>query len=247
MINIVIPLAASKLDDDNENFLYPLPLVDIQGRALIEYLLENLNKIDDEKRFIFVLKQSDCKRFHLDNTLRQLVNSSTFIRINGQTKGAVCSILLSIDNIEKSDELIIVNSDQVIDVDYNIVLNKFRTVNADGGLITFPSVHPRWSFVRLDNHVVVETAEKNPISNKAIAGFYYFKKAIDFIEGAFDVIKFDDNVLGNYYTSSVYNQMILNGKKIETFEIPKDAYHSFYSPQKIKEFEEFLKLTHGKV
>jgi dTDP-glucose pyrophosphorylase len=244
MINIVIPLAAGKFDTENENFLYPLPLIDIRGKALIEYLLENLNGIEEEKKFIFIVKETDCKQYHLDSMLNQLVENSIIVKLKNQTKGAVCSVLYAIDELDKNEELIIVNSDQVIDINYNLILESLRT--ADGGLITFDAVHPRWSFARLMDDKVVETAEKNPISNHAIAGFYYFKKAADFITGAFNVIKFDENYNGNYYTSSVYNQLILEGKNILTVNIPKEKYHSFYSPQKIREFEEFLKTGyHG--
>jgi NDP-sugar pyrophosphorylase family protein len=245
MLNVIIPLGSGKFDADNENYLYPLPLIDIQGKALIEYLLDNLNAIKEEKRFVFIVKETDCKQFHLDNILKQLVKNSAVVRIKGQTKGAVCSVLFAIDEIDKDEELIIVNSDQVIETDYNIVLERLRAY--DGGVITFNSVHPRWSYIRTDNDNVVETAEKNPISNKAIAGFYYFKKAHDFINGAFKVVKFDENHSGSYYTSSVFNQLVLNGKHIGFVEISKEQYYSFYSPQKIKEFEEFLKSNHAKI
>lgn len=242
MLNIIIPLAAGKFDTDNEDFLYPLPLIDIRGKALIEYLLENLNGIAQDKKFIFILKETDCKKYHLDNMLNQLVDDAFIVRLKNQTKGAICSVLYSIDEIDKNEELLIVNSDQIIDIDYNKALKELKSF--DGGLITFNSVHPRWSFVRISEDKVVETAEKNPISNKAIAGFYYFKRAIDFIEGAFNVIRFDDNFNGNYYTSSVYNQLILKGKEIGFYHIDSNLYHSFYSPQKLKEFEEYLKLNH---
>ena len=245
MLNIIIPLGSGKFNSENENFLFPLPLVDIKGKALIEYLVENLNTIKEEKRFVFIVKESDRKQFHIDNVLNQLVDNSTVISIKGQTKGAVCSILFAIDEIDKDQELIIVNSDQVIDVDYNNILERLRKY--DGGVISFNSVHPRWSYIRTLGSTVVETAEKNPISNKAIAGFYYFKNAQDFINGAFNVIKFDDNYNDNYYTSSVFNQLILKGKNIGFVEIPNENYHSFYSPQKIKEFEDFLKSDYGKI
>ena len=41
--------------------------------------------------------------------------------------------------------------------------------SCDAGVITFESVHPRWSYVRLDSeNRVTETAEKRPISNSRI-------------------------------------------------------------------------------
>ena len=41
----------------------------------------------------------------------------------------------------------------------------------------------------------------------------------------------DVNYQGNYYTSSTYNELILEQKKIGVYEIPKDNYISFSSYQ----------------
>lgn len=240
MINIVIPLAGIK--PFNEEFLYPLPLIDIKGKPLIQYVIDNLNTLNEEKRFVFIVNESDCNKYHIDNTLRQLTGNCTFVFLKNKTKGAVCSVLMAIDEIQPGTEMLIVNSDQIIETDYNKVLDHFRKNEADGGVISFNSVHPRWSYIRIANEAVVETAEKNPISNNAIAGFYYFKKSEYFMESAFQTIYHDANLEGNYYTSSVFNEMILDNKKIMHYPIKNEEYHSFYSPQKIKEFEEFLNL-----
>ena len=48
----------------------------------------------------------------------------------------------------------------------------------DGGIVTFESSHPKWSFAKLgDNGFVEKVAEKDPISNNATVGLYYWKKA----------------------------------------------------------------------
>lgn len=243
MLNIVIPLASINSNDENSIYnYYPLPLTDIKGKALIEYVLDDIRKIEEPKRVIFIVNADDCHKYHLDNMLEIIVEDCLIVKLRGKTRGAVCSILMGIDNIELEEELVIINSDQVIDCDYNLILSEFRSNKADGGVITFNSVHPRWSYVRVFENKVVQTAEKKPISNTAIAGFYYFQKAIDFIEGAFSVIKYDDSYNGNFYTSSVYNQMILGDKRILHYLIDSRKYHSFYSSQKLKEFEEYLKI-----
>lgn len=247
MINIVIPIASNKFYDENEIFQYPLPLIEILGKSIIEYSLEGLKKIDDVVKFIFVLKEEDCNKYHFDNSLKLIIPDCSIVKLKSQTKGAVCSILMAIDLLDKDSEMLIINYDQFLDYKIDIIINNFRTHNADGGLLTFKSIHPRWSFARVIGDDVLETAEKNPISNFAIAGFYYFKKASDFIEGAFNIIRYDENYNNYFYTSSVFNQMILKNKVVKNYTIPLSAYYSFYSPQKIKEFEHFLLNKNGKV
>lgn len=240
MINIVIPIAAKRFIDENEPFQYPLPLIEINGKTLIEYTLEGLQNIKEEVSYIFILNEDDCNKYHFDNTLRLLKPNCIIIKIKGNTKGAICSVLMSIDQIKKESELLILNYDQYINEDLGSIINEFRRSDSDGGVISFNSVHPRWSFVKVFEGKVLQTAEKNPISNFAIAGFYYFKNTNVFIESAFDVIKYDENFEGRYYTSSVYNQMILRGLSVNNYSINKTNYYSFYSSQKVKEFENYL-------
>lgn len=241
MLNIIIPIAASSSPNKKDFFSYPLLLKEVMGKALIEYVVENINKIEDPKKITFILNKEECERYHIDNTLKLLKNDCSIIKVKGKTSGAICSILMGIDQIDPEEELIIVNSDQIIEYNYNQIINEFRSKKVDGGLLTFKSIHPRWSYVKTYEDKVIQTAEKNPISNNAIAGFYYFKKAKDFIEGSFKTIYSDDNLNGNFYTSSVYNQMILDNKYITCYTINQDKYYSFYSEQKLKEFEDYLK------
>lgn len=246
MLNIILPIASSKIHDDNEKFQFPLPLIEINGKSLIEYSLEGLISLGEDVKFIFILNENDCDRYHFDSTLRLLKPNCEVIKINGSTSGAICSILMAIDFIDKNSECLILNYDQYIDEDLSLIIQRFRDENADGGIVTFNSVHPRWSFARIIENIVFETAEKNPISNYALAGFYYFKNSNDFINAAFNVIRFDESFEGKYFTSSVYNQMILKNFKIHNILIDKNKYHSFYSTQKIKEFESYL-IKNGKI
>ncbi len=239
MIQIILPIASIKnLNDDS--FLFPIPLIDIKGKLLIQHVIENLNTINDEKKYFFIINEEDCNKYHIDNTFKQLVDKYEIVILKKPTKGSICSILMAIDLIDFNAETIIVNSDQYLNINFNNVLDLFRNTKKDGGVILFNSLHPRWSYARIEDDLVVETAEKNPISNNAIAGFYYFKKSIFFIESAYKVILYDVNYENRYFTSSVFNQMILDNYKVGYSIIPSNSYFSFYSPDKIKEFVIYL-------
>jgi NDP-sugar pyrophosphorylase family protein len=240
-MNIIVPIASTKFKEEGDNFQYPLPLIEVLGKTLIEYALEAPMKIQGENKYIFIVKEEDCNQYHFDRTLKLLIPNSKVVILKNQTQGAVCSILMAIDDMNLDEEIMILNYDQLLDFDFNVIISDFRKKNADGGLVTFKSVHPRWSYARIVNEKVMQTAEKNPISNFAIAGIYYFKRASDMISAAFSVIRLDENYNAKYYTSSIFNQLILAGKEILYFNIPNEHYHSFYSSQKVKELEYFLK------
>lgn len=235
-----MPLAGISNFDSNNNY-YPLLLREVSGKPLIQYVTENLLTIEGDNKFIYIVKEEDCLKFHLDNTLKLLTPNCEVVVLKTKTFGAVCSILMAVDSVNKDDDTIIINADQIFSTDINLLIKEFRNEKSDAGLISFDSVHPRWSYVMCDeNNNVLQAEEKNPISRYAIAGFYYFKSFNDFIESAFAAIEIEDFHEDKLYTSALINQMILLNKKVSNKVIESKDYISFYSTQKISEFERYI-------
>jgi dTDP-glucose pyrophosphorylase len=237
MINILIPLAGTNQFFNESEFPYPKPLIEINDKTMIEHVINNFDDIKEEKQFIFIVNTDDCKKFHLDNVLNLLTDyKCRIIKIDSETKGAACSAMMAIEYINNDNPLIIANADQLFDDNLEEIITTFKDV--DGGVISFDSIHPRWSYARLDDEkYIAETAEKRPLSKHAIAGFFYFKRGEDFIESAMNMIKKDANVNGLYYISPTLNEMVLRNKKLSINKIENCKYHTFYTPQKIQEYE----------
>ncbi len=238
MINILIPALGSSFF---ENSFFPKPLIEIKGKTMLETIIDNYAEIDS-KTYIFVFDKKNCDEFHIDASAQILAPSSIVIPLQNQTAGALCTCLIAVDYINNDFPLIIANCDQTIDVDYGKVLTYFETQEVDAGVITFPSIHPRWSYAVKQEKEVIEVAEKRPISQNAIAGFYYYKKGLDFVNAAKSALIKNNCMDGRFYISSSINEMILLGKKVGYYDIAKEQYHSFYSPEKIKEYEERMSV-----
>lgn len=235
MINVLIPAAG--MSSFYENSFFPKLMYEISGRTMLERIIENYKDLHD-CHFTFVFNHKDCKGFHIDDSARILTEpSSDIIVLNGETSGALCTCLMAVQTIRNEVPLIISNCDQVIDVDYNSIISYFQQKKFNAGVVTFESIHPRWSYVRILGDEVMEVAEKKPISRHAIAGFYYFEKGQDFIESAKKAIYKGHELDGKYYISSSLNEIILKGGRVGYYKIDRGNYHSFYSPEKIKEYE----------
>ena len=95
-----------------------------------------------------------------------------------------------------------------------------QETNADGGIVTFKATHPKWSFAKVnDDGLVTEVAEKNPISNNATIGYYYWKHGSDFVKYAEQMIEKDIRVNNEFYVCPVFNEAIQDNKKIRPFEV----------------------------
>lgn len=229
-MNIIVLMAGPSKDFEGKGYVYPKYLLEMSGEPIILRVVESLSSLGG--RISFVIRKEDDDKVYLGSTLHILSPECTVYKVNEETQGAVCSALFAIDSINNDEELIVVNGDQLIKDGIVEAVTEFRKNGYEGGIMVFRSVHPRWSYVALDeNGLVNETSEKRPISNLATAGFYYFKHGRDFVDASFNTIRKDVNYNGKYYICSTYNELILNQQKVGVYEIAKKDYISFSTPQ----------------
>ena len=114
------------------------------------------------------------------------------------------------------------NSDQFVEWSSSDFLYSAQTQDIDGSILTFKSTHPKWSYVKIDaNGFVTEVAEKNPISDIATVGIYFWKKGSDYVKYAEQMIQKNIRYNNEFYVCPVFNQAIEDSKKIKTFSIEK--------------------------
>lgn len=238
---VLVPMAGGDEAFKERGYPYAKPLIEIHGKPLVEHAWSCLRGLKPEK-FVFVVRKEDVLRSHLHSVLRLMDPTSVVVQAEGRTAGAACTALLAIEHIQPDAELIVTNGDQLFECDLGAVVADFRSRKLDAGTITFDSVHPRWSFVRVgDDGLVQEAAEKRPISRSATAGFYYFRRGADFLKAATDMIRKDAHVNGLFFVCPTFNEMILGGAKIGVHKIARDEYISLATPQNVDEYEQRIK------
>ena len=229
-MNVIALMAGDSNDFKEKGYTYPKYFLELDNKPLVQNIVESLKKIDC--KITFIIRKEDNDQFFLGSSLKILAPFADVVCISGSTKGAVCTTLFAIDSINNEDEVLLINGDQLVKYDINDIIADFRERNLDGGIVTFESVHPRWSYVCLDEQgLVVQTSEKRPISNVATAGIYYYKRGLDLVESCFSVLKKDVQLNGSYYISSTFNELILRHKKVGVYKIDKKEYISFATTQ----------------
>lgn len=218
-MNILIPMAGAGSRFESAGYSFPKPLIDVNGKPMIQVVVENLN-ID--AHYIYVVQKWHREKYNLDTLLNLITPNCSIIEVDGLTEGAACTTLLAKDLIDNNQPLLMANSDQFIEWDSNDFMYKMIEQNNDCGIVTFNSTHPKWSFVKTnDNGYVTEVAEKKPISNIATAGVYYWKHGSDYVKYAEQMISKDIRVNNEFYVCPVFNEAILDNKRIRTYNIDK--------------------------
>jgi len=218
-MNIVIPLAGEGKSFKNLGYTFPKPLVEVKGKPMIQIVVENLNT---EGKFIFIVKKEHSEKYNLNYLLNLIAPGCRIIQVDQPTKGAAETVLLTKEYINNDNPLVIVNSDQFIEWNSNEFFYSMAADECDGGIVTFKSNHPKWSYAKIgESGFVTEVAEKKPISDIATVGIYYYKKGSDFVKYANQMINKNVNLNGEFFVCPVYNEMILDNKKIRTFFVDK--------------------------
>jgi dTDP-glucose pyrophosphorylase len=212
---------------------YPLCLSELDGVPLIQRIFDSCLSIPDV-RFIVAIRSEDSRRYHLDNTVRLLADGAKVVQVPDSTQGAACTALLAINYIDNDEELLILNGNELLDEDFSSVISESRHRRLAAAVITFSSVHPRYSYVRVNEAGnVVEAAEKNPISRHATAGFYWFAKGSYFVRAAQSTIRKGAAVNGHYYICPVLNELILEQLPIGTHAVKVNQYRPLKTEQQI--------------
>lgn len=238
MINILVPLSGENTFKTSSEKNYPRILSDIDGKILLERAAKPFLDIALDKSITVALPQPESERYNLKEVFERLGSDVSTCSINGKTQGAACSALLAIENLDLESPLIITSFEQVLDLDLNPIIQKLLNENVDAGVLTFNSIHPKWSYVKTNQDgYAVQAEEKRPISNKAIAGFYYFKSVNLFFESAKNMIRNDVKTNGEFYVAPVLNEVILNEGIVKVIEIDKGSYFHISNENEFKNYE----------
>jgi HAD superfamily hydrolase (TIGR01509 family) len=218
-LNVLVPMAGAGSRFEKAGYSFPKPLIDVKGEPMIKVVSENLNL---DANFIYIVQKSHREKYNLDTLLNLISPNCKIVEVDGLTEGAACTTLLAKEFIDNDDSLILANSDQFIEWDSNEFMYKMNETDVDGGIVTFESTHPKWSFAKLDEFgFVCEVAEKNPISDIATVGVYYWKKGSDYVKYAEQMIDKNIRVNNEFYVCPVFNEAISDGKKVINYRIDK--------------------------
>lgn len=237
-MNIVIPAAGRGIRFEQAGYLWPKPLIPLyalNGRTMIQAVTES---VGIKAHYIYIIQERHDQEYNFSAVLKTIDPGCSIIKINEVTEGAAVTVLKARDLIDNNEDLMVVNSDQIVEWDSHKFFEQMNHDQADGGILTFDSNHPRWSFAEIDSDGYVQrVAEKKPLpGNHATCGLYWFRKGGEFVKYADQMITKNIRVNSEFYLCPVYNQFVEDGKQIKTFDVKK--MWGIGDPQGLQYFEE---------
>lgn len=237
VVNVVIPMAGEGSRFEKQNYSYPKPLVAVGNKPMIEVVYDTLPKDTDVTtyNYTYIVRKEHDEKYSIFSMLHEL-NFWDSISLDTVTEGALCTALTAKKNIDNDSPLIIANSDQYIKVDWDLFYKEIiQNEEIDGAILTFDSIHPKFSYVAVDSDGDVrQIFEKRPVSRHATCGVYYFRKGSDFVKYAERMVSENNRTLGEFYLAPVYNYFIRDKKKIVIY--PVDVMMSLGTPEDLQFF-----------
>lgn len=242
MTNVVIPMAGAGSRFAKEGYTKPKPFIDVNGRTMIERVMENIN-LPDAHYYLIARKE------HIEQepeVVRDIESNYpvTFIPIGHLTEGAACTVLYAHSYINNDVPLLMANSDQLVDIELSDYIQDCKNRKLDGSILTFSSNHEKWSYAKTNEQgLVTEVREKVVISEHATVGIYYFSSGKLFVDSSLDMIVRNDRVNNEFYVCPVYNYAIqLHGANIGIYSIEESQMHGIGTPQDLNQYLELARV-----
>ena len=231
-IHLVMPMAGEGLRFKKKEFQVPKPMILLDGKPFFYWSTKSITNFIDVQDITFVVLKSHVIDFQIDKCIKQFFPDAKIVILNHTLNGALLTCLEGVKHI-RDDLPIIFN-----DCDHAFVSQKFNefclhelSAPIDGALLTFKSNESKFSYLKLDEHEnVVQTVEKQVISNYAICGAYFFKNKTIFLENSKEYLC--SCHYQEYFLSGVYNIMAARHLVIKNF--PCDVHCSFGTPEEFK-------------
>lgn len=217
---------------------YPACLTEIGGTPLLERIVQNAGGFGNAS-YTYALLEDEVRKFHLDHVVELLTPGAKVVRAPKNTLGSACTALLAAATMSNDDELLIVSANELVDVNLAEIVTGFRNRGLDAGTVSFNSVHPRYSFVRLDEQGdVIEATQQKPISRNATTGVFWFRNTGRFVDAVKQMIRKGASTNGAFYVCPAFNELLLGQAKIGVASIDPSHYHPLKNDREVSAFEQ---------
>ncbi len=235
---LVIPLAGRGSRLASEYSTRPKPLIEIEGRLMIEWALLGLRNVPRRKTVFVALEEHD-RQFHITSTIQSIAGSeSEFVLLSEVTEGQLCTVLAAKQFFQDNEDILIAACDTLVmsQIDKDI---RERPADCAGIISVCDMPGDRWSFARTDETgSVIEVTEKVRISSNASTGLYYFAQTNELVNIADQMLATKETTRGEYYVMPVYQKLIDSGRKVLLSQA--SGMWDMGNPESIKLFQENL-------
>lgn len=239
-LHVLMPMAGMGSRFIEAGFGTPKPLIRVEDQPMFLKALSSLAPIIQgpeqfKYRLTVIIQEKHQAAFGLGDKIKKTVPNCLVIQLKEVTRGAVETCLMAKDSFSAEDPLLILDCDLWFRSEpyFQLIRSVLQgKCNLAGGLLYFKSDDPRYSYAEIERGKVLRTAEKEVISNSALAGAWFFSSSDIFLRAAHALLGNQISCeIREYYVSLLYNYIIADGHSVGA--APVDEYKSYGTPSEI--------------
>ena len=234
---IIIPLGGLGVRFKNLNYKLPKPLINVLGKPILFWLLDNLN-ITNSINMIIIPYNNELSKYNFESLLKSkypLLNF-IFLKLASNTRGAAETLLTGLNYLVQNN----ITEQPIISLDGdNFYLTDILKI-WDGTNTVFSFIDnnndPIYSYIKIENDNIIDIVEKVKVSNMANTGAYAFNSWLKLKLYIEKVIH--ENIVqhNEFYISNVIKLMLADKIKFFYKIIEKDSYISLGTPLSVRLF-----------
>lgn len=238
-MTMMLPMAGLSQRFCNAGYTQPKYMLPLWGENVFYYVVESFRKYFKDWEFVFVFREIYQTEHFVAQTCKKLgLENYSLVELPKPTLGQAHTTMLGLQktNLADNESLLIFNIDTLRprfvlpkELDFSVI---------DGYLEVFEAEGEQWSFILPDaDNKVIQTTEKERISNLCSSGLYYFKNAGDFKEAFTQMQQKQDFTHNEFYIAPMYNYLISKNKEIRFHKITLEEIAFCGTPQEYEKLQ----------
>lgn len=232
---VIIPLGGIGNRFKKENYTKPKALIDILGKPILYYLIENINSSIE---LLYIPYNKEYEKYDFENLLiHDFPNIRfKFLKLEKNTLGAAHTINIALNNLDIKDMPIL-----CLDSDAFYTDDIVKLWNSENKIFNFIDTqeNPIFSYIKLDKeNYIVDIKEKEKISDLACSGAYGFNSYKQLLKYTQKILDNNIRQKDEFYTSGVIYQMIQDNIQFKNHSIDLNNFFSIGTPIQVNEFIE---------
>ena len=234
---IVIPMAGMSSRFFKAGFTQPKYMLPAYNKPLFDHAIESFYAYFKTEPFLFIVRDIyNTPQFVADRCKHLGIETYHIVVINTETRGQAETVALGLKDISWNGSITIFNIDT-----FRPHFKYPKVTDSDGYLEVFIGEGDNWSFVKPADNTsdhVLETAEKNPISNLCSTGLYYFRNTDTFMHAYNSMLSRPQSEWekGELYVAPLYNDLIKQGLDIRFHLIARNEVIFCGVPDEYQDF-----------
>ncbi|MBF0331167.1 MAG: glycosyltransferase family 2 protein [Candidatus Omnitrophica bacterium] len=236
-MNVIITMSGEGARFKKDGVLVPKPMVQVKGRALLEWALISLTHFFDCP-FLFITRRShNTVGFVKEKCAALGIGQVNIKEIDFLTKGQAATVMeAEVLLADLDDEILIYNIDTYVDP----AELKPEHIRGYGWVPAFEAEGDHWSFVKCgDGGRVTQITEKERISRYGSIGLYYFR-SFRLFKDAYEK-HYRNGSSKEEYIAPIYNVLLKENKDVHTTILNKSRVHVLGTPEEVEIFNKGYK------